>query len=158
MPQYSIEGNEMQVLKVSLGEGEKVYADGGHLLYKDIGVKMNTTLRGGFLSGLKRALTGGTFFVTEFEGAGNAAFAGIFPGKIFEIHFNGMKSILAEQHSFLLAEPSVNYDAQMARLGAGILAGEGLFFARFHGVGRLFLHSYGNLQVIELKELSILFF
>ena len=152
MPQYSINGSEMQYLAVTLGEREKIYADGGHLLYKDSTVKMSTTLKGGLLSSLKRAITGGTFFVTEFEGPGKATFAGIFPGKIFEIDLDGSRTVLAESHSFLLAEEGVSYDAQMARIGAGILAGEGLFFAKFHGYGKLFLHAYGGLQELDLKE------
>ena len=150
MPQYTIEGAEMQYIIAKLADGEKIYADGGHLLYKSDSVKMSTAMRGGLLSGLKRALTGGTFFVTEFDGPGEAGFAGIFPGKIFDIELDGRKTIMAEQHSFLLAENGVNYDAQLARLGAGILAGEGLFFAKFHGIGKLFLHAYGGLKVFEL--------
>ncbi|MDP8023492.1 MAG: TIGR00266 family protein [Nitrososphaeria archaeon] len=151
MPEFSIEGAEMQLLKVTLSQGEKIYADGGHLISKDGGVKMNTTLKGGLLSGLKRAITGGTFFVTELIGPGKAILAGIFPGKIFEIDLNGSNSILAESHSFLAAEEGINYDSKMSSIGAGVFAGEGLFFAKFGGAGKLFLHAYGGLSVIDLR-------
>ncbi len=151
MAEFLVEGAEMQTLKITLSEGEKIYADGGHLISKDESIKMNTVLKGGLLLGLKRAITGGTFFVTELTGPGKTILAGIFPGKIFEVDLNGSKSILAESHSFLAAEEGVNYDSKMSSIGAGILAGEGLFFARFSGNGKLFLHAYGGLSVIDLK-------
>jgi len=54
----------MQYLKVALASDEKIYADSGHLISKDKNVGFNTILQGGFLSGLKRAITGSTFFVS----------------------------------------------------------------------------------------------
>ena len=141
----------MQYLKVALSSGEKIYADSGHLISKDKNVGFNTVSQGGFLSGLKRAITGSTFFVSELTGPGDVVLAGFFPGKIFPVELNGTSSLLAESHSFLAMEQSVKYDSQMARLGAGILAGEGLFLAKFSGNGKVFLHAYGGLIVKDLK-------
>ena len=141
----------MQYLRVVLSSGEKIYADSGHLISKEKNVGFNTLLQGGFLSGLKRAITGSTFFVSELTGPGEVVLAGFFPGKIFPVELTGSSSLLAESHSFLAMEPSVNYDSQMARLGAGILAGEGLFLAKFFGYGKVFLHAYGGLIVKDLK-------
>ena len=141
----------MQYLKVSLASGEKIYADSGHLITKDKNMSFNTIMQGGFLSGLKRAVTGSTFFVSELTGPGEVVLAGFFPGKIFPVELNGTSSLLTESHSFLAMEPSVKYDSQMARLGAGILAGEGLFLAKFSGYGKVFLHAYGGLIIKELK-------
>ncbi|MGC9145530.1 MAG: TIGR00266 family protein [Nitrososphaeria archaeon] len=151
MVSYSVEGNDMQFLRVTLASGEKIYADSGHLISKDRTVSFNTVAQGGFLSGLKRAITGSTFFVSELTGPGEAVLAGFFPGKIFTIELTGSTPLLAESHSFLAMESSVKYDSQMARLGAGFLAGEGLFLAKFSGYGKVFLHSYGGLVVKELK-------
>jgi len=151
MVSFSIEGADMQYLKVALASGEKIYADSGHLISKDKNMAFNTIMQGGFLAGLKRAVTGSTFFVSELVGPGEVVLAGYFPGKIFSIELNGSSSLFAESHSFLTMEQSVIYDAQMARLGAGILAGEGLFLARFSGHGKIFLHAYGGLIEKELK-------
>jgi len=141
----------MQFLRVALASGEKIYADSGHLISKDKNMGFNTVSQGGFLSGLKRAITGSTFFVSELTGPGEVVLAGFFPGKIFPVELNGTSSLLAESHSFLAMEPSVKYDSQMARLGAGILAGEGLFLAKFSGYGKVFLHAYGGLIIKEMK-------
>lgn len=149
MAEFSIEGDDLQYLRARLGPGESVYADAGHLLMKDETVSMQTVMKGGLLGALKRAVTGSTFFVTEMKGPGEAVFAGIFPGKIVEIPIE--RPVLAESRSFLVAENTVNYEAQMARLSAGLFGGEGLFFARFTGSGRLFLHAYGALRRLDLK-------
>ena len=120
------------------------------MVMKSATVNMQTKMRGGLLAGIKRALTGGSFFVTEFYGPGEVILSGIFPGKIIEIPLQG-RGILAEAHSFLAAETTVNYDATLARLTTGILGGEGLFLARFNGFGRVFLHSYGGVIVKDLQ-------
>lgn len=149
MVDFSVQGNDLQYVKVKLGPGESVYGDAGHLLAKSETVTMNTIMKGGFLGALKREVTGSTFFVTQVNGPGEAAFAGIFPGKVFQVNVD--QPILAEAHSFLVAENSVNYDSQMAKLSAGIFGGEGLFLAKFTGSGRLFLHAYGALDQINLE-------
>lgn len=149
MPQYQIIGNDLQYLKVTLVQGEGIYADAGHMISKSNSVILQTRMRGGLLAGLKRALTGGTFFVTEFYGPGDVYLSGIFPGKIVQIPLQG-GGILAEAHTFLAAETTVNYDAQLSRLTAGVLGGEGLFLAKFQGFGNLFLHSYGDVIVRDL--------
>ncbi|QKR00787.1 TIGR00266 family protein [Metallosphaera tengchongensis] len=149
MPQYQVVGADLQYLKVQLSQGEGIYADAGHMVMKDSGVSLQTRLRGGFLSGLKRAITGGSFFVTEFYGPGEVVLSGIFPGKIVSVPMQG-GGIMAESHSFLAAETTVEYDASLARLSAGILGGEGLFLARFRGTGNLFLHAYGGLYIKDL--------
>ncbi|QXJ28471.1 Uncharacterized protein J5U23_01340 [Saccharolobus shibatae B12] len=144
MPQYEILGKDLQYLKVMLGEGEAIYADAGHMVAKQSSVTMKTTMRGGFFGALKREITGGSFFVTEFLGPGEAYLSGVFPGPIVQIQLQG-NGILAESHSFLCAENSVNYDATLNKLSVGWLGGEGIFLARFRGYGNVFLHAYGGL-------------
>ncbi|MDP7976907.1 MAG: TIGR00266 family protein [Thermoprotei archaeon] len=149
MPSFSIEGNDLQYVRCQLATDEKVYGDAGHLLMKSSTVQMNTVMRGGLISAFKREITGGSFFVTEMRGPGEVDFAGAFPGKIVEVDLG--QPLLAESHSFLVAEDTVQYDAKMTRLSAGFFGGEGLFLARFTGTGKLFLHAYGALEVLDLK-------
>ena len=54
-------------------------------------------------------------------------------------------------HSYLAMESSAKYDSKMDKLGAGILAGEGLFRAKFSGYGKVFFHANGDLIVKDLK-------
>ncbi len=46
MVSYSVEGNDMQFLRVTLASGEKIYADSGHLISKDRTVSFNTVAQG----------------------------------------------------------------------------------------------------------------
>ncbi|WP_338602860.1 TIGR00266 family protein [Sulfolobus tengchongensis] len=151
MPEYEILGHDIQYLKVILSEGETIYADAGHMVAKQSSVEMKTRLRGGFFGGLKRALSGGSFFVTEFYGPGEVYLSGIFPGNIIQIPLQG-NGILAEPHTFLSAESSVNYSEKLDKLTVGWLGGEGLFLAKFKGNGNLFLHSYGDVIIKDLAD------
>jgi uncharacterized protein (TIGR00266 family) len=151
MINYTILGNEMQVLALNMKEGDKVYAEPGHVVYKDNSVKFDMKARGGILKSLSRSLTGSDFFVAELEGPGIATMSGFMPGKIIPIELNG-NSLLVEHTSFLAAENSVNYGASLARLSAGILGGEGLFMARFSGDGVVWLHAIGGVIQLNLVQ------
>ncbi|ARM76742.1 TIGR00266 family protein [Acidianus manzaensis] len=150
MPQYEVVGDDIQYVKVYLNPGEKIYGDAGHVVMKSDSTQMQTRMRGGFFAGIKREITGGSFFVTEFQGPGEVVFAGIFPGKIIGLPLAG-NGILAQSHTFLFAEDGINYDEKMAKLTAGLFGGEGLFLAHFYGAGNVFIHSYGGLYVKNLQ-------
>ncbi|ABW01317.1 TIGR00266 family protein [Caldivirga maquilingensis] len=150
--EYSILGNDLQLVRVVMGEGESIYGEGSHLLYKTPAVGLTTKASGGILAGLKRTLTGASFFVLELTGPGEAAFAGSTPGKITQVTLNEGESIMAEHGSFLFAENSVKYDASLTRLSVGLFGGEGLFLAKFTGLGNVFLHGTGHVHMIQLNE------
>lgn len=150
MPNFRIMGNDIQHLYVELGPREKIYAEGGHLIWKSSSVNIKATTGGGLLAGLKRAITGGaSFFVLELEGPGVVDIAGFAPGKIVRIDLNG-NGIMVEHRAFLAMEPTVNYDVKLVGLGFGWLGGEGLLMARLHGYGGVFLHAIGDSLMLEL--------
>jgi Uncharacterized conserved protein len=107
MVSYTVEGADMQYLRVALSSGEKIYADSGHLISKDMNVGFSTVSQGGFLSGLKRAVTGSTFFVSELTGPGEVVLAGFFPGKIFPVELTGSSSLLPNLILFLSWNPAL---------------------------------------------------
>ena len=63
--QYKIEGSDMQVLNVYLQPGQVVKSEPGLMLLMENGIEM-TTATGGMMTGLKRMLGGGGFFISEF--------------------------------------------------------------------------------------------
>lgn len=150
MVEFKIMGSDIQHILVELEPGETIYAEGGHLVWKNSSVKLRAAVTGGLLAGIKRALTGTSFFVLELEGPGQADLAGFAPGKVVEIKLDGSRGILAEHRSFLAAESSVKYDAKLIGLGFGWLGGEGLLMAKFRGSGRVFLHAIGDAIAIDL--------
>src|SRR3972149_20415 len=90
----NITGDNLQFVHLEFAPGEMAWAEAGAMVYMSGNVTMNAKARGGLMSGLKRVLTGESFFVTEFSaegGPGVAAFAGRAPGKITAIDLRGGK-------------------------------------------------------------------
>lgn len=61
---YKIYGDDLQLVEVELDPGEGVRAEVGTTTYMENDIEMQTGTGGGLLSGLKRAVTGESFFIT----------------------------------------------------------------------------------------------
>lgn len=124
------------------------------MVYFSGNVQIQARACGGLFQGLKRTMTGESFFVTEFAvvGApGAVAFAGRVPGKIAAIDLRGGKQWILQKDAFLCAEGAVQFDiALQKRFGAVLFGGEGLLLQRYWGDGTLFMHSPGDLTEYEL--------
>ena len=82
---YQISGTVMQTVEIDLAPGETVYSQTHAMAWMNDGVNMHTNTGGGLFAGLKRSLTGGSFFVTDFSATrpgAHVAFAPRFPGSI----------------------------------------------------------------------------
>ena len=82
---YKIEGDNLQVLRMKLAPGQKVYAEAGKMVYKTDSVFWETRASGvglgqKLLGMLKRTITGESLFFTYFRcdhGEGEVAVAGV---------------------------------------------------------------------------------
>ncbi len=148
---YEFIGSEFQYLLIDLEPNEEVYIDGSHLIYKDKEVSLNAKMAGGFLSALKREITGTSFFLLEAMGPGKIALSSPLAGKVLKIDLKD-KGVLVEHTSFLASEKTIKYDAKLGSLTAGIFGGEGIFLAKLEGNGSLFLHAVGQVNEIQLKN------
>ena len=147
---YEISGTVMQTVSIDLARGETVYSQTAAMCWMSDGIAMNTNTGGGLFSGLKRAFSGGSLFVTDFsaEQAGQVAFAPRFPGKILAMPLAAGQSLICRKETFLCAEKSVALEiAWQQKLGAGLFAGEGFILQRVTGPGTVFLDLSG--EVIE---------
>ena len=159
---YKIFGNDMQLVEVKLDPGEGVQAEVGAMIYMDKGIEIQTTTGGGVLKGLKRMITGESFFITTFRYAGrekgHVAFGAPFPGSIIPLDLTG-GSMLCQKDAFLCAANGVEIGVAFTKkLGAGIFGGEGFILQRLEGNGMAFVHAGGT--VIERfledgEELSV---
>lgn len=154
---YEIIGDDMQIVEIELDPGETVQAEAGAMAYMGPGVQMQTStgnegggLFGGLKKGLKRALTGESFFITSFinkgSGKGRVAFAAPYPGKIMPLDlktFGG--SILCQKDAFLCAARGTEIEVAFTRkIGAGLFGGEGFILQRLKGDGLAFVHIGGT--------------
>jgi uncharacterized protein (TIGR00266 family) len=148
---YEISGTVMQTVAIDLAAGEQVYSQTAAMAWMSDNVVMDTHTGGGLFAGLKRAMSGGSLFITDFtaEGAaGQIAFAPRFPGKIVPMQLGPGQSLICRKETFLCAEKSVSLEiAWQQRFGAGLFAGEGFILQRVTGPGTAFLDLSG--EVIE---------
>lgn len=148
---YDISGTVMQTVSIDLAAGEQVYSQTAAMAWMSDNVVMDTHTGGGLFAGLKRAMSGGSLFITDFtaEGApGQVAFAPRFPGKIVPMELGAGQSLICRKETFLCAEKSVTLEiAWQQRFGAGLFAGEGFILQRVTGPGTAFLDLSG--EVIE---------
>lgn len=159
---YKIIGNDMQIVEIELDPGEAVQAEAGAMAYMGPGIQMQTGmgsqsgLLGGLKKGLKRALTGESFFITSFahrgSGKGHVAFAAPYPGKIIPLDLTTCGgSILCQKDAFLCAARGIEVELAFTRkLGAGLFGGEGFILQRLKGAGLAFIHVGGTVIKKEL--------
>lgn len=146
---YNILGDDMQAVVIELDPGEAVQAEVGAMLYMDQGIKMDTGTGGGIFAGLKRAVSGESFFITSFAyegtGKGHVAFSAPYPGRIIAVdldQFGG--TLLCQKDAFLCAAKGTDISVAFTKkLGAGLFGGEGFILQKLQGDGLVFAHAGG---------------
>lgn len=147
---FEVSGTLMQTVAIDLGAGETVYSQTNCMAWMTDTIQMNTHTGGGFFAGIKRSLSGGSLFITEFTaaGAGHVAFAPRFPGTIIARTLAANESLVCRKETFLCAEKSVNLEiAWQQRVGAGFFGGGGFILQRVTGPGVVWLDLSG--EVVE---------
>lgn len=151
---YEISGTTMQTVGVDLSRGETVYSQTATMAWMTDGVRMHTNTGGGLFAGIRRSLTGGSFFVTDFtaEGrTGHVAFAPRFPGTIMARTLRAGEALICRKETFLCAEKTVTLElAWQQRIGSGFFGGNGFILQRVTGPGTVFLDLSGELVTKRL--------
>jgi uncharacterized protein (TIGR00266 family) len=157
---YEIIGNNLQMAKINLQPGEGVFAEAGSMVNMSGSVFMESQLKGGIISGLKRAVTGESIFLTRFNAQnapGFVSFAGTMPGKIFTVNVGAGREFIAQKSSFLCCEESVNLDIAFTdKFRAGLFGGEGFILQRMTGDGTAFLHCCGDIIEMDLAVSEVI--
>ncbi len=158
---YKIYGDDLQLVEVELDPGEGIRGETGTMTYMEPGIEMQTQV-GGVLKGLKRALTGESFFITTFTNNGNTkshiGFAAPYPGAIIPLDLSTEGGeFLCQKDSFLCAAQGIEIEiAFTKRLGAGLFGGEGFILQRLKGDGLMFAHAGGTLIEKTLAKGEVL--
>ncbi len=156
--EFRILGDDMQTVEIMLDPGESVRAEAGTMLFLEDDIQMQTNTGGGVFKGLKRMITGESFFITNFTNRGpgkrKAAFSAPYPGKILHVNpseFGG--SFLCQKDGFLCAAQGIEIEiAFTKRIGAGLFGGEGFILQKLQGDGNAFIHSGGTIIERDLGE------
>jgi len=150
---FQIFGDDLQLVEIELDPNEGIRAEAGTMTYMEGGIEMQTSTGGGLLKGLKRAVTGESFFITTFLNQGKAksrvAFAAPYPGKVIPIDLTlEGGNFICQKDSFLCAAQGIEVEiAFTKKIGAGLFGGEGFILQRLEGNGMAFVHAGGT--VIE---------
>ncbi len=157
---YKTFGKNLQVVALQLSAGEEVYGEAGAMVYMTGNMNMETKARGGIMKGLKRKLSGETFFMTEFTpagGTGIVAFGGNCPGTIKALKLDGNKQYMVQKEGFLCAESSIDLDIGFQKkFGGAFFGGHGLILQKMSGKGNIFIHAAGDFIEKDLKQGEVL--
>lgn len=155
---YQIIGDDIQVVEVEMDPGEAVRAEAGAMLYMEQGIEMQTGTGGGIFKGLKRMITGESFFITSFTNNGNGkrkmAFAAPYPGKIIPVNpaRHGGR-FMCQKDGFLCAAQGIEINLAFTRkIGAGLFGGEGFILQELVGDGNCFIHAGGTILKRQLAS------
>jgi uncharacterized protein (TIGR00266 family) len=135
--------------------GESVVAESGAMVARDTAIQMETNMRGGLGSALKRKLLGGeSLFQNTFTSTQPGQSLWIAPapeGAIEQIDLQPGQEIFLQSGAYLASTAGVQLDTQWQ--GArGFFSGEGLFLLRAHGQGRLWFSSYGGIHAVDIGQ------
>jgi uncharacterized protein (TIGR00266 family) len=150
---YEISGTTMQTVGIDLSPGDIIYSQTAAMSWMSANVAMSTNTGGGIFAGLKRSLTGGSLFITEFTASagGHVAFAPRFPGSILARQLKAGESLICRKETFLCAEKSVTLElAWQKQMGAGFFGGAGFILQKVTGPGTVFLDLSGEVVTKQL--------
>lgn len=150
---YEISGTTMQTVAVELSADEALFSQTNCMAWMSDTILMQTHTGGGFFAGIKRSLSGGSLFITEFtaKAAAHIAFAPRFPGTIIAKNLAANQSLICRKETFLCAQKSVTLEiAWQQRIGAGFFGGEGFILQKVTGPGVVWLDLSGELVERDL--------
>lgn len=148
----------MPVLEIHLDASESVIAVSGELSWMTSSITLHTSTQhgggGGLFGALKRAVSGGSLFMTEYTASGHActvAFAAKIPGHILPVTVAAGQEYMLHRHGFLCgtsgAELSIGFQQS---LGAGIFGGDGFILQRLSGSCQAWVELGGEVVSYDL--------
>ncbi len=156
---HKIVGTTMPLLEITLAPGESIVAEGGELSWMTSAIELRTAAGGnagakGVFGAVKRAIAGGTLFMTEYTavgGAGMVAFAAKVPGHIKPLQLDGSRQYMVHRHGYLCGTPTVTFDIGFQqKLSAGFFGGEGFILQRISGSGDAWIELDGEVVQYDL--------
>jgi uncharacterized protein (TIGR00266 family) len=149
----------MPVLQIVLDAGEGIVSEAGELSWMTRGIQMKTgtgfgASKKGFLGSVKRAVGGGSFWMTEYtaekDGAA-VAFAVRAPGEIKELVVSDSTQYVVHRHGFICGQHGISLEMFFQKkVGAGIFGQEGFLLQKLTGEGTAFVEMHGDVMEYEL--------
>jgi uncharacterized protein (TIGR00266 family) len=149
-----------------LDPSEVIYAEAGSMIAMNAETRVKTVTRsdsgkdaqgkkkgGGLLKAMKRMLAGESLFINEYvagQAGGLLLLAAALPGDLVTLDLGQTGPVVAQGGSFLAYESGVTMDTQFG--GAkNLFSGEGLFWLKFGGEGKVLLSSFGAIYEVPVN-------
>jgi uncharacterized protein (TIGR00266 family) len=156
-----VAGTTMPILEITMDADERLVAEGGDVAWLTPGFNLETSTRfgsggrGGFMSGLKRAMGGGQLFLTEYTAppvGGFVAFAAQLPGVIRELRVDAADQFMVQSGSYMASTADVEVSVGLQKkLGAGLFGGAGVVFQKLSGSGTAWVQLAGEIVEYDLQ-------
>jgi uncharacterized protein (TIGR00266 family) len=163
---YTINGNDLQYIKITLEPGQEAIAEQGAMMYVDKHISIETILGDGspsrfgaigrFWKAVKRSFTGESMFSSVYRNTSTKpqtiAIAAPSPGEIVPINLSEHSgTIICQKGAYIAGE--IGQSIQLAfqkRLRVGFFGGEGFIMQKISGQGIVFIHASGTLKEVVL--------
>lgn len=153
--QFEIKYNPAATIAIcKLESGDTLIAESGAMMAIQGPVDITTTTRqrsgGGILKGLKRMISGESFFLNHYRAQGNSeVWLGTpLPGDIMVHQLKGERLIIAGGN-YIASDQGVEIDLQWQGLKS-LFSGENLFWVKAKGMGPVLLGSFGFIYPIDI--------
>jgi uncharacterized protein (TIGR00266 family) len=161
---HEVIGTTMPVLEIHLDPNESVIAVSGELSWMTQSIALRTHTQhgggGGFFGALKRVVSGGSLFMTEYSAQGSpgtVAFAAKLPGHIVPVSIANGQQYLIHRHGFLCSTPDAVLDVGFQQsLGAGVFGGNGFILQRLSGNAQAWIELGGEVVTYDLAPGEVL--
>ena len=145
-------GPAFTIAVARLAGGETLRAEGGAMISMTTGTQIETSTQGGILKGLKRSLSGESFFMNTFTApptGGEILLAAPLPGDMTYVDLQG-ETWLFHRDGFVASEEGIDLDTKWGGL-KGAFGASSFFVVKCSGQGKAIVATYGALRRVDLQ-------
>ena len=143
-------------LELQLNEGERITTESGAMISMTSGFHLETTTHtrggGGLFKGVKRLLSGESFFVSQFDAHQDNQTVVLAPALAGDIvhHRLDFGNLVVQGSSWLASTEGIDIDLSFQGIGKALFSSEGVFWIKCSGQGDVFLNSFGAIYEINV--------
>lgn len=157
-----VKGTTLPHLEMILDQGEYIISNHGELSWMTPNIMLSQTTGsnqpgggGGFMGALKRAVGGGSIFLTRYEstgGQGMVCFATKVPGRIFPVEIAPGQFYCVHRHGWLCGTPGIIPSmAFQQTFRGGLWGGDGFILQKLEGQGTAWIELSGEITTYDLQ-------
>ena len=134
---------------IKLKQNESIVGESGAMTYMSPSIEARTRSRKGILGSLGLKFFGGqSFFVNDYYAIGQPGEVGFVSapiGDIDHLELDGKNGYIIRKESYVASSPSIDLDLEWEGFTRGLF-GQGLFMMKAHGIGTIFINTFGAID------------